>query len=176
MGFIPYDLSREQLAELQLRGLRWTVSHVYRHSPHYRKKFDAMGLKPEDIQTLEDIRYLSFTDKEDLQQGYPFPLRSVDYGDIVRIHASSGTTGKRKVLCYTQKDIDIWADIGNLCMAYQPGRFIVTNATSLPLGIPNARVGSLVLLDLYRKYQPKAFSKVKVLTMFTLRKHAAMRP
>ena len=59
------------------------------------------------------------------------------------------------------------ADIGNLCMAYQPGRFIVTNATSLPLGIPNARVGSLVLLDLYRKYQPKAFSKVKVLTMFT---------
>jgi TRAP-type C4-dicarboxylate transport system substrate-binding protein len=59
------------------------------------------------------------------------------------------------------------ADIGNLCMAYQPGRFIVTNATSLPLNVPNARVGSLVLLDLYRKYQPKAFSKVKVLTMFT---------
>jgi len=59
------------------------------------------------------------------------------------------------------------ADIGCLCMAYQPGRFIVTNATSLPLGIPNARVGSLVLLDLYRKYQPKAFTKVKVLTMFT---------
>ncbi len=59
------------------------------------------------------------------------------------------------------------ADIGCLCMAYQPGRFIVTNATSLPLGIPNARVGSLVLLDLYQKYQPKAFAKVKVLTMFT---------
>jgi TRAP-type C4-dicarboxylate transport system substrate-binding protein len=59
------------------------------------------------------------------------------------------------------------ADIGNLCMAYQPGRFIVTNATSLPLGIPNARVGSLVLWDLYRKYKPEAFAKVKVLTMFT---------
>ncbi len=59
------------------------------------------------------------------------------------------------------------ADIGNLCMAYQPGRFIVTNATSLPLGIPNAHVGSLVLWDLYQKYQPKAFSQVKVLTMFT---------
>jgi TRAP-type C4-dicarboxylate transport system substrate-binding protein len=58
------------------------------------------------------------------------------------------------------------ADIGCLCMAYQPGRFIVTNATSLPLGIPDARIGSLVLLDLYRKYQPKAFAKVKVLTMF----------
>lgn len=59
------------------------------------------------------------------------------------------------------------ADIGNLCMAYQPGRFIVTNATSLPLGIPNARTGSLALWDLYKKYQPKAFSQVKVLTMFT---------
>lgn len=59
------------------------------------------------------------------------------------------------------------ADIGNLCMAYQPGRFIVTNATSLPLGIPDARTGSLVLLDLYEKYKPKAFAKVKVLTMFT---------
>lgn len=59
------------------------------------------------------------------------------------------------------------ADIGNLCMAYQPGRFIVTNATSLPLGIPSARTGSLALWDLYKKYQPKAFSQVKVLTMFT---------
>ena len=59
------------------------------------------------------------------------------------------------------------ADIGNLCMAYQPGRFIITNATSLPIGIPNARVGSLVLWDLYEKYNPKSFSKVKVLTMFT---------
>lgn len=59
------------------------------------------------------------------------------------------------------------ADIGNLCMAYQPGRFVLTNAASLPLGLPNARVGSLVLLDLYKKYQPEAFAKVKVLAMFT---------
>ena len=59
------------------------------------------------------------------------------------------------------------ADIGCLCMAYQPGRFVVTNATSLPVGIPNSKVGSLVLLDVYKKYQPEAFAKVKVLTMFT---------
>lgn len=59
------------------------------------------------------------------------------------------------------------ADIGNLCMAYQPGRFVLTNAAGLPLGLPNARVGSLVLLDLYKKYQPEAFAKVKVLAMFT---------
>ncbi len=59
------------------------------------------------------------------------------------------------------------ADIGNLCMAYQPGRFVITNATSLPLGIPNATVGSMVLWDLYQKYKPKSFAKVKVLTMFT---------
>lgn len=115
MGFISYDLSKDRLAEVQLKGLQWTVAHVYENSPYYRKQFEAIGLKPEDIRTLEDIRYLPITDKEALQQGYPFPLRSVDYGDIVRIHASSGTTGKRKVLCYTQKDLDIWADMFARC-------------------------------------------------------------
>ena len=115
MGFIPYDLSQDRLAEIQLSGLQWTVSHAYAHSPYYRNQLDTVGLKPEDIRTLEDMRYLPFTDKEALQEGYPFPLRSVDYGDIVRIHASSGTTGKRKVLCYTQKDLDVWAEMFARC-------------------------------------------------------------
>ena len=115
MGFIPYDLSKDRLADIQLRGLQWTVAHVYAHSPYYRKQFEAMGLQPGDIRNLEDIRHLPFTDKEALQEGYPFPLRSVDYADIVRIHASSGTTGKRKVLCYTRKDIDVWADMFARC-------------------------------------------------------------
>ncbi len=132
MGFIPYDLSRERLAEIQLSGLQWTVSHAYAHSPYYRNQFDAVGLKPEDIRTLEDMRYLPFTDKEALEEGYPFPLRSVDYGDIVRIHASSGTTGKRKVLCYTQKDLDVWAEMFARC--YEMAGLTIEDRVQIAVG------------------------------------------
>ena len=105
----------EELKELQLKGLQWTVNHVYNGSEFYRKRFDEAGVKPDDIKTLDDIRKLPFTTAQDLRDGYPFPLRSVDYKDIVRIHASSGTTGKRKVLCYTQKDIDDWIYMFSRC-------------------------------------------------------------
>jgi len=115
MPFIPYDLDEEKLKQIQLKGLQWTMNHVYDHSSFYRNKFDAAGIKPEDIQSLDDIEHLPFTDKNDLQQEYPFPLRSVPYEDIVRIHASSGTTGKRKVLCYTQNDLDVWANFFARC-------------------------------------------------------------
>ena len=115
MRFIPTDLTEDRLKEIQLNGLKWTVSHVFNHSPYYREKFNAAGIKPEDILSLEDIKHLPITDKEDLQEGYPFPLRSTAFEDIVRIHASSGTTGKRKVLCYTQRDIDVWADMFARC-------------------------------------------------------------
>ena len=86
------------LAALQLKGLKWTVNHVYKNSQHYRKKFDEAKVKPGDIKTLGDIRKLPFTSSKDLQAGYPFPLQSMPFEKIVRIHASSGTTGKRKVL------------------------------------------------------------------------------
>ena len=115
MRFIPSDLTEDRLKEIQLNGLKWTVSHVFNHSPYYREKFNAAGIKPVDILSLEDIKHLPITDKEDLQEGYPFPLRSTAFEDIVRIHASSGTTGKRKVLCYTQRDIDVWADMFARC-------------------------------------------------------------
>ena len=115
MSFIPKDLTEDQLKKIQLDGLKWTVGHVYKNSPFYRKKLDNAGIKPEDIRSLDDIQHLPLTDKDDLQKEYPFPLRSVAFEDIVRIHASSGTTGKRKVLCYTQKDIDVWADIFARC-------------------------------------------------------------
>jgi len=115
MGFIPHDLTEEKLKEIQLKGLKWTLSHAYTNSSFYQKKFEDAGVKPKDIRTLKDIQHLPFTDKEDLQEGYPFPLRSVPFEDIVRIHASSGTTGKRKVLCYTQRDIDIWANLFARC-------------------------------------------------------------
>ena len=115
MSFIPKDLTEDQLKKIQLEGLKWTVGHVYNHSPFYRKKLDSAGIRPEDIRSLDDIQRLPLTDKDDLQKDYPFPLRSVPFEDIVRIHASSGTTGKRKVLCYTQKDVDVWADIFARC-------------------------------------------------------------
>jgi len=115
MGFIPHDLTADKLKKIQTEGLKWTVSHAYSNSPFYRTKLDEAGIKPDYIRSLDNLEELPFTDKEDLQSGYPFPLRSVDFKEIVRVHASSGTTGKRKVLCYTQKDIDIWADMFARC-------------------------------------------------------------
>jgi phenylacetate-CoA ligase len=115
MSFIPYDLNDDKLKKIQREGLKWTVGHAYHNSPFYKKKLDHANIRPEDIRSLEDIQYLPFTDKNDLQQEYPFPLRAAPFEDIVRIHASSGTTGKRKVLCYTQRDIDVWADIFARC-------------------------------------------------------------
>ena len=115
MSFIPYDLTEEKLRKIQLEGLKWTVAHAYKHTTFYKEQLDKAGLRPRDIRTLDDIKLLPFTDKEDLQNEYPLPLRAVPLKDIVRIHASSGTTGKRKILCYTQKDLDVWADIFARC-------------------------------------------------------------
>jgi len=115
MSFIPKDLTEEKLKSIQLQGLQWTTAHAYNNSPFYRKKLEDAGIKPENIRSLADLESLPFTDKEDLQSGYPFPLRAVPFEQIVRIHASSGTTGKRKVLCYTQKDIDTWANLFARC-------------------------------------------------------------
>jgi phenylacetate-CoA ligase len=115
MGFIPYDLSEDKLKKVQLDGLKWTTAHSYTNSPFYRQKFDNAGIHPEDVRSLGDIEHLPFTDKEDLRREYPFPLRAVPFEDIVRIHASSGTTGKRKVLCYTGRDIELWADMFARC-------------------------------------------------------------
>jgi len=114
-SFMPTIKTEEELRDLQLKGLRWTVNHAYQGSDFYRKRFNEAGVKPDDIRSLDDIKRLPFTAAKDLQEGYPFPLRSVPFKDIVRIHASSGTTGKRKVLCYTQKDIDDWGDFFARC-------------------------------------------------------------
>ncbi len=115
LSFMPVRSSREDLQELQLQGLRWTVQHAYHNSPFYRQRLDAAGVTPDQIRSLDDLRRLPLTTADDLQADYPFPLRSVPFEKIVRIHASSGTTGKRKVLCYTQKDIDDWADMFARC-------------------------------------------------------------
>lgn len=106
--FMPKINTEEELKEVQLEGLKWTVRHAYEGSEVYRKKLEDAGIGPNDIKSLDDLNRLPFTTAQDLQEGYPFPLLSVPLEKVVRIHASSGTTGKRKVLCYTQKDIDDW--------------------------------------------------------------------
>ncbi len=106
--FMPTVKTKEALLDLQVKGLKWTVNHAYEGSPFYRKRLDEKGVKPADIHSLEDLEKLPFTTADDLREGYPFPLLSVPFEKVVRIHASSGTTGKKKVLCYTQKDIDDW--------------------------------------------------------------------
>jgi len=106
--FMPSFTNIEDLKAHQLKGLQWTVAHAYQGSDFYRKKLDGVGVSPADIRSLDDILNLPFTTADDLRDGYPFPLLSVPESKVVRIHASSGTTGKRKILSYTQKDIDDW--------------------------------------------------------------------
>jgi phenylacetate-CoA ligase len=113
--FMPHISNQEELLVLQLNGLRWTVRHAFENSPFYRQRFQNAGIEADDIRSLEDLVRLPLTSGDDLQEGYPFPLRAVSFDKIVRIHASSGTTGKRKVLCYTQKDIDDWAHMFARC-------------------------------------------------------------
>ncbi|MEW5920838.1 MAG: phenylacetate--CoA ligase [Bacillota bacterium] len=103
---------------LQKKKLLWTVNHVYNNSPFYRRKFDEIGLKPGDIRELDDILKLPVTTKEELRDNYPFGLMSVPERDVVRIHASSGTTGKKTVAYYTQKDIDDWANMMARCWRF----------------------------------------------------------
>ncbi len=102
--------SREDIEAIQLARLKSTVEQCYNNVAHYRKKLDAAGVKPDDIKTLEDIRRIPFTVKDDLRDNYPYKLFAVPMKDVVRIHASSGTTGKPTVVGYTKADIDMWAE------------------------------------------------------------------
>ena len=103
-------MNREQLKELQSKRLVDLVKRVYENVPYYRAKMDAIGLKPEDIKSIDDITKLPFTEKHDLRANYPFGLFATDKKNIVRIHASSGTTGKLTVVGYTQRDLDDWSE------------------------------------------------------------------
>jgi phenylacetate-CoA ligase len=104
-------LPRAGLESIQLRRLRRLVARVYEKVEPYRRKMEAAGIKPEDIRTLADLQKLPFTYKDDLRDNYPFGLFTVPLEDIVRIHASSGTTGKSTVVGYTKKDIETWANL-----------------------------------------------------------------
>ena len=103
------QLSRDQIRDLQLERLRASVRHAYGNIPAYRAKLDAVGVHPDDIRELDDIRLLPFTTKDDLREHYPFGMFAVPMADVARIHASSGTTGRPTVVGYTRSDLDIWA-------------------------------------------------------------------
>jgi len=103
--------SRDELQALQLKRLQSTLQHAYRNVPHYKAVFDAQGVHPADCKTLADLAMFPFTSKADLRANYPFGMFAVPREQVVRVHASSGTTGKPTVVGYTQGDIDRWADL-----------------------------------------------------------------
>jgi phenylacetate-CoA ligase len=104
-------MSQEQKEKLQLDRLQAVVKQAYNNVPYYKKKFDELNIKPEDIKTLKDIEKLPFTSKSDLREAYPFEMFAVPDEDIVEIHTSSGTTGKPTVSGYTLKDLEIWGEV-----------------------------------------------------------------
>ncbi|MFN8989965.1 MAG: AMP-binding protein, partial [Betaproteobacteria bacterium] len=103
--------STDQLRALQLQRLRWSVRHAYDNVAHYRDKCRAAGVHPDDLKRLEDLAKFPFTAKQDLRETYPFGMFAVPREQVVRIHASSGTTGKPTVVGYTRRDIDTWAGL-----------------------------------------------------------------
>ena len=102
--------SRDEISDLQEKRMAWSLRHAYDNSPFYRANFDKHGVHPDDFKTLADLAKFPFTMKQDLRDTYPFGMFAVPQNQIVRIHGSSGTTGKPTVVGYTQNDIDVWAD------------------------------------------------------------------
>ena len=103
--------SRDELTALQLERLKWSLGHAYANSPFYRKRFDEVGCHPDDLKSLSDLSKFPFTVKNDLRETYPFGMFAAPMDQVVRLHASSGTTGKPIVGGYTQNDIDTWATV-----------------------------------------------------------------
>jgi phenylacetate-CoA ligase len=103
--------SRDELEALQLARLKWSLKHAYDNVPHYRRKFDEARVHPDDLKSLAGLAKFPFTTKADLRDNYPFGMFAVPRGQVVRIHASSGTTGKPTVVGYTRNDIDMWANV-----------------------------------------------------------------
>ena len=163
-------LSREELTEIQNKNLIDMVNRIYNNVPLYRQKFDDAGVTPDDVKSIEDLHKLPFTVKQDLRDSYPFKLLTVPMNDVVRIHCSSGTTGKPTSIALTKKDIDIWAEIaarslscagleqdGLLQVAYGYGLFTggfgvhygaeQIGATVLPMSIGNTAKQLMLMQD-----------------------------
>ena len=108
-------MSRDEMRQVQGEKLKKIVAHAYKNSPFYKARFDEHGVRPEDIRSIDDIVKLPFTIKKDLRDNYPFGLMAVPMSDIIRLHASSGTTGKPIVVGYTRKDLDNWSEAVARC-------------------------------------------------------------
>lgn len=103
--------SRDELAALQLQRLKWSLQHAYNNVAHYKRAFDDQGVHPGELKSLDDLANFPFTVKQDLRDNYPFGMFAIPREEVVRIHASSGTTGQPTVVGYSANDIDIWADV-----------------------------------------------------------------
>ena len=103
--------SVDELRSLQLERMKKTLQHAYQNSTVYKKKFDEAGVHPDDLKSLDDLAKFPFTTKQDLRENYPFGMFAVPQEQIVRVHASSGTTGQPTVVGYTQNDINTWSDV-----------------------------------------------------------------
>jgi phenylacetate-CoA ligase len=114
--------SRDEIVALQTARMKWSLKHAYDNVPHYRKKYDAHGVHPDDFKQLADLAKFPFTTKEDLRQTYPYGMFAVPMEQVVRVHASSGTTGKPTVVGYTQNDIDMWATVMSRSIRAAGGR------------------------------------------------------
>lgn len=111
MNDLRKSLTREEINDIKTERLKKIVKYVYENVPFYKNKFDQIGLTPEDIKTLDDVKLLPFTTKEDLRENYPYGMFATPMNKIVRIHASSGTSGTQTIVGYTKKDIDIWTSL-----------------------------------------------------------------
>ncbi len=110
-------MPRKKIQELQLKRLKKSVHLVYENVPHYKKRFKEQGIKPEDIKTLEDVRKLPFTTKDDLRENAPFGLMATSLDHCIELHASSGTTGIPITVCYTPNDIEVWSEVMARCLS-----------------------------------------------------------
>ena len=116
-------MSRDEMRELQGRRLHKIVDYVYHNVPFYRNKLQEMDIEPDDIKTIDDIVRLPFTTKQDLRDNYPYGLQAAPQSEIVRVHASSGTTGNPTIVGYTRKDVGVWSECMARCLtAYGVGR------------------------------------------------------
>jgi phenylacetate-CoA ligase len=147
-SYTPYGLepieraSRDEIAARQTERLQWSLAHAYDNVPAYRAKFDAANVHPRDFKRLEDLSAFPFTAKQDLRENYPFGLFAVPRGEIVRIHASSGTTGKPTVVGYTQADVDTWAHLMARSIRASGGRPGMTVHISYGYGLFTGGLGA----------------------------------
>jgi phenylacetate-CoA ligase len=134
--------SPEELQTLQLKRMQWSLQHAYDRVPHYRQKFQTAGIQPEDLRQLSDLQRFPFTTKDDFRKNYPFGMFAVPRTEVLRMHASSGTTGKPTVVAYTRNDVEIWAQLMARSIRAAGGRAGETALVSYGYGLFTGGLGA----------------------------------